>query len=193
MDSETIVTKGKWYNITGLYSGEDMELYINGKLDAFKYWSGSINSSPVDLTIGQSIPGDNQYNFNGKVDDVRLYDYALSYNDVIQFYDLETAIEDDNNSKLPLNCLLYQNYPNPFNSQTNINFQINDLSQVKIDVFNILGQKIVTLVNEEKTPGLYSVKWDGQSSAGVKAPSGIYFIRMKTNEYTNVKKAALLN
>jgi hypothetical protein len=193
LDSETIITKGTWYNITGLYSGEDMELYINGKLDAFKYWNGSINSSPVDLTIGQSIPDDNQYSFKGKIDDVRLYDYALPYDEIIQFYDLETSVGDGEDSELPLNSLLYQNYPNPFNSQTNINFQINNLSLVTIDIYNILGQKVITLLNENKSPGSYTLKWDGESTAGVKVPSGVYFIRMKADNYVSVKKAALLN
>jgi hypothetical protein len=193
LDSETIITKGTWYNITGLYSGEDMELYINGKLDAFKYWNGSINSSPVDLTIGQSIPDDNQYSFKGKIDDVRLYDYALPYDEIIQFYDLETSVGDGEDSELPLNSFLYQNYPNPFNSQTNINFQINNLSLVTIDIYNILGQKVITLLNENKSPGSYTLKWDGESTAGVKVPSGVYFIRMKADNYVSVKKAALLN
>ncbi|RJP56348.1 MAG: T9SS C-terminal target domain-containing protein [Ignavibacteriales bacterium] len=193
LDSESMLQKGKWYNVTGLYSGADMELYVNGKLDAFKIWNGSINSSPVDLTIGQSVPGDNQYNFNGKIDNVQLYDYALPYDEIIQFYDLETSIEDGDDSKLPLSSLLYQNYPNPFNSQTNINFQVNNYSLVTIEIYNILGQKVITLLNEEKSPGSYMLKWNGESSAGIKVPSGVYFIRMKSDNYIGVKKAALLN
>jgi flagellar hook assembly protein FlgD len=102
-------------------------------------------------------------------------------------------VGDGEDSELPLNSLLYQNYPNPFNSQTNINFQINNLSLVTIDIYNILGQKVITLLNENKSPGSYTLKWDGESTAGVKVPSGVYFIRMKADNYVSVKKAALLN
>lgn len=193
LDSETLVTIGQWYNVTALYSGADMELYINGKLDAFKYWSGAINPSPYDLTIGQTVPNNNQFNFNGKLDDIRLYDYSLSYEEIKELNDLGTNIHDDKNSEIPLNSQLHQNYPNPFNGQTNIRFQINKFSTVTIKVYNILGQIVVTLINEEKAPGMYSIKWDGKNSNGMKVNSGVYFIKLNAENYVAVRKAALLN
>lgn len=192
LDSETIITKGRWYNVTGYYSGSDMELYINGRLDAFKYFSGGINSSPFDLTLGQTVPNNTQYNFNGKIDDVRLFDYALSYNEIVQFYDIETSVEDSDDD-LPLSFQLLQNYPNPFNSQTNITFRVKNNSLIKIDIYNVLGQKVVNLINDEFIAGQYSINWDGKNSYGNKANSGVYFIRMKAADFNSVIKAVLLN
>ncbi len=192
LDSETIITKGQWYNVTGYYSGQDMELYINGRLDAFKYFNGGINSSSVDLTLGQTVPNNTQYNFNGKIDDVRLFDYALPYDEIVQFYDIETSVEDIDDD-LPLSFQLLQNYPNPFNSQTNITFRVRNNSLVKIDIYNILGQKVISLLNKEMAAGQHSVIWDGKTNNGDKTNSGIYFIRMKAADYTSVIKAALLN
>lgn len=192
LDSETIITKGQWYNITGYYSGQDIELYINGKLDAFKYFNGGINSSAVDLTLGQTVPNNTQYNFNGKIDDVRLFDYALRYEEIVQFYDIEKSVKDRDDD-LPLSFQLLQNYPNPFNSQTNITFRVKNNSLVNIDIYNILGQKAISLLNKEMAAGEHSVIWDGKTNNGGKTNSGIYFIRMKAADYTSVIKAALLN
>jgi len=192
LDSETIVTSGQWYNVTGLYSGADMELYINGKLDAFKYWTGNINSSPYDLTLGQSLPSNNQNNFSGKLDEIRLYDYAISYEEIKQLNDLETNYEEVN-SGIPLISHLHQNYPNPFNGQTNMRFEINKRTLVSINIYNILGQIVITLLNEEMSAGKYSIRWDGKNTNGIKVNSGIYFIQLNAGKYATVKKTALLN
>jgi photosystem II stability/assembly factor-like uncharacterized protein len=82
---------------------------------------------------------------------------------------------------------LSQNYPNPFNPVTNINYSVSKSGLVRITVFNILGKEIETLVNENLSPGTYSVTFD----AG-KYSSGIYFYRMKTEGFTDVKKMILL-
>lgn len=193
LDSENNVELNKWYNITALYSGTDLELYIDGKLDAFSNWGGNLNTSNVDLTLGQSVPGDNNYNFNGKLDEIRIYDYALPLSEIEKFYDLSTDLNEDGHKVLPDRTSLYQNYPNPFNSQTNISYQIHKSTFVEIDIYNLLGQKVITLLNEEKPAGSYWLKWDGLNLIGTKVPSGIYFIRMKAGNYIDVKKAALLN
>ena len=192
LDSESSITKGQWYNITGYYSGQDMELYINGSLDAFKYFNGGINSSSVDLTLGQTVPNNTQYNFNGKIDDMRLFDYAISYEEIVQYYDIETSVYDRNDD-LPLSFQLLQNYPNPFNSQTNITFRVKNNSLIKIDIYNVLGQKVVNLVNDEFAAGQYSINWDGRNNYGTQANSGIYFIQMKAADFNSVIKAVLLN
>jgi len=191
LDSETEVTIGKWYNVTALYSGSDLELYINGKLDAFKYWSGSIASSPYDLMLAQALPNNNQNNFSGKLDDLRLYDFELPYNDIQKLYDLETSVDDETNN-LPITSTLFQNYPNPFNGQTIVKFQIGSFSKVTIEIYNILGQKVVSLLNEEKSAGEYSISWDGKNNRGIKVNTSVYFIRMKAGNNTFTKKIALL-
>ncbi|MDA3860559.1 MAG: T9SS type A sorting domain-containing protein [Melioribacteraceae bacterium] len=191
LDSETEVTIGKWYNITALYSGSDLELYINGKLDAFNYWSGSIASSPYDLMLAQALPNNNQNNFSGKLDDLRLFDYAIPLHEIQKLYDLETSLEDEINN-LHITSTLFQNYPNPFNGQTIIKFQIGTFSRVTIEIYNILGQKVVSLMNEEKLAGEYSIIWDGKNNRGIQVNSSVYFIRMKSGNNTFTKKIALL-
>lgn len=190
LDSETMVETNRWYNVTALYSGSDMELYINGNLDAFKYWSGSINASNVDLTIGQSVPGDNNYNFDGILDEIRIYDYALPLSEIEQFYDLPTSTDDKNNSSIPEEIYLYQNYPNPFNPTTIISFTINEaMSQQKVSlkVYDVLGNEISTLINNYMNSGKHKISFDASNIS-----SGVYFYQLRVGNIIRSEKMVVI-
>ena len=181
-----------FYNVTVLYDGNDYEIYINGELDAFTSLSGLIMTTPIDLMIGQVLPGNTQYNFKGVLDDIRIYNYALPYSSIQSLYDFITDVKDEKEVSLPKNFGLTQNYPNPFNGQTNIEFQISSQSNVKIQIFNILGQKIKTLLDEEKSPGYYTKIWDSRNDFGDSMNSGIYFIKFNSGKFAETKKMTLL-
>jgi len=88
---------------------------------------------------------------------------------------------------IPDNFVLYQNYPNPFNPTTYIRFDVHNSSHIKIIVYDILGKEITTLVDEKLRAGSYEVDWDGSGY-----PSGVYFYRLVTKDYIDVKKMVLL-
>ena len=88
---------------------------------------------------------------------------------------------------LPSNYKLGQNYPNPFNPTTTIKFSIPGSSFVTLKVYDMLGREITSLVNEEKSPGIYTVKFDGSTLA-----SGIYFYHLHAGNYTETKKFILM-
>ena len=90
-------------------------------------------------------------------------------------------------AEIPSNFYLSQNYPNPFNPTTSIKFSIPRSSFVSIKVYDILGREIKSLVNEEKSPGVYTVKFDGSTLV-----SGIYFYRLHAGNYTETKKFILM-
>lgn len=192
IDSETELIKNNLYNVTVLYDGNDFEIYINGELDAFTSLLGLIMTTPIDLMIGQVLPANTQYNFKGVLDDIRIYNYALPYSSIQSLYDFVTDVKDEQEVSLPKNFGLTQNYPNPFNGQTNIEFQISSQSSVKIQIFNILGQKIKTLIDEEKSPGYYTIIWDSKNDFGDSMNSGIYFIKFTAGKFTEAKKMTLL-
>ena len=192
LDSETELILNNLYNVTVLYDGDDYEIYINGELDAFTSFSGLIQTTSIDLMIGQVLPDNTQYNFKGILDDIRIYNYALSYSSIQSLYDYVTDIEDDQEIEIPKNFGLEQNYPNPFNSQTNIRFQLSIQSRVQLEIFNILGQKIKTLIDEEKSPGYYTIDWDGRNDCGYSVNSGIYFIKFSSDKFSDTKKMTLL-
>ncbi|MCX6168333.1 MAG: T9SS type A sorting domain-containing protein [Ignavibacteriales bacterium] len=99
-----------------------------------------------------------------------------------------TSVSDDLNKKeIPTNYSISQNYPNPFNPSTKIKYQISTSGKVSLNVFDLLGNKIATLVNDFRSPGSYTVDFDGEN-----IPSGIYFYRIQVNEYTEAKKMILI-
>lgn len=86
---------------------------------------------------------------------------------------------------------LEQNYPNPFNPSTIISFDVPEDSYVRLKIFNIIGQEVVQLVNENKTAGRYQVNWNGVDNLGNKVTSGVYLYSLKANDRTFTKKMIL--
>jgi len=172
-----------------LYSGSDFEVYLNGDLDAFGSWSGAILQTPVDLTIGQMLPTDQGYNFDGILDDIKIYNYALSVQQIEDLASWTTGVQEGD-GVLPLHLALDQNYPNPFNPQTTIRFALpwsHDDAHVRLVVFDVLGREVATLINTPLGPGTYKVQWDAE-----RFPSGVYYYQLQTPGTTIVKKMMLL-
>lgn len=87
---------------------------------------------------------------------------------------------------------LLQNYPNPFNPETSITFSLPVAGVVQLDIFNLLGQKVRTLVNGLREASVHTVQWNGKNDAGVQVPSGLYFYRIKAEGFTDTKRMLLL-
>ncbi len=96
---------------------------------------------------------------------------------------------DDN---LPKSFSVSQNYPNPFNPTTVIEYSIPMASRVSIRIYNILGQVVKTLTDENKLAGTYSVIWDGTNQSGKPVTSGVYFYYVKTDDFKETKKMTLI-
>ncbi|KAA3606533.1 MAG: T9SS C-terminal target domain-containing protein [Calditrichaeota bacterium] len=92
-----------------------------------------------------------------------------------------TDIEETENNVIPLEFDLSQNFPNPFNPSTQINFTISENSFVKLNVYNVLGQKVKTLVNEQRKAGNFSTHWNGTNELGKQVSSGVYFYKLETS------------
>jgi hypothetical protein len=91
-------------------------------------------------------------------------------------------------ARIPDGFALRANYPNPFNPTTRIQFDLPEASNVRLTVFNILGQEVATLVNEEVGAGYQTVEWNAANSNGVNVPSGVYIYQMKATSLTNGKQ-----
>jgi hypothetical protein len=94
--------------------------------------------------------------------------------------------------QIPNEYKLSQNYPNPFNPTTNISFQIKDNGRVMITIYDILGKKVRTLVDENLNAGYYTVQWNGLSDNGMSLSSGTYFYKIDAGSFTSVKRMLLI-
>ena len=96
------------------------------------------------------------------------------------------------NRNLPTNFTLYQNYPNPFNMDTEIGFALSTFGHVTLDIFDILGRKIRTLVSGSLDAGYHSFRWNSADDNGAAVSSGLYFYKLQTGETDAIKKMLLL-
>ncbi len=111
------------------------------------------------------------------------------WSEVFKFNIIITDVEDE--KQIPSEFALEQNYPNPFNPSTRIQYQVPNISQVTLKVFDVLGNEVATLVNEEKTAGSYEVEF--QSSVGShQLASGIYYYQLRADSFLKIRKMILI-
>jgi len=96
-----------------------------------------------------------------------------------------TAVDDDNLT--PFTFELSQNYPNPFNPATAISFSLPEACDVRLEIYNITGQKVATLIAGRRQAGHHTIEWDGSSFA-----SGVYLYRLEAGNFAETKKMLLL-
>jgi len=117
----------------------------------------------------------------------RGLNWLKGYTDVFDFEEEHTSI--------PKSIKLFQNYPNPFNPNTSIQFTVNSgqsFLHITLKIYNIRGQWVRTLVDEDKPGGNYAVLWDGRDEGGKEVSSGIYFYKLTAGSSSEVKKMVLL-
>ena len=132
----------------------------------------------------------NNYSFTDANVDVGKYSYRLKQVDFNGSFEYSDVVEVD--VPAPLVFVLEQNYPNPFNPSTLINYQIPQNADVNLEIYNALGQKVKSLVNEIQEPGNYEVVWNGKNDSGNTLPSGVYLYRITAGSYIKVMKMIFL-
>lgn len=116
----------------------------------------------------------------------------LAHTKVEPDFDMVTVALSGAAPGLPTTYALEQNYPNPFNPSTIISYSLPTPGNVSLDVFNVLGQKVVTLVDEYQAAGVYEQTWDGHNASGQTVSSGVYFYRVTSGNFVDTKKMMLL-
>jgi hypothetical protein len=97
-----------------------------------------------------------------------------------------------NGASVPREYALHQNYPNPFNPETIISLELPFGGRARLSVYNILGRKVITLLDEELAAGTHTVLWDGADESGQAVASGVYLYRLETETVTLSRKMMLL-
>lgn len=104
----------------------------------------------------------------------------------------DSYVSNDNLVTAPVPFVLNQNYPNPFNPETTIDFSVNTKSEVKLEVYNLKGQRINTLLNSTLNKGNHQVNWNGTDDKGANVTSGVYIYKMTAEGFTQTKKMILM-
>ncbi len=126
-----------------------------------------------------------KYKYKDNLSHSGKYKYRLKIIDLDGSYKYGEIVEVT--AEIPLEYELSQNYPNPFNPTTTINFSIKTEDNVKLTVYNVLGEKITDLVNKKMKAGRYKIEFNASNLA-----SGVYFYRLRSGKFVSVKKMLLL-
>jgi len=118
---------------------------------------------------------------------VRIGDYPCAYDQSDSYFTIAYPVSTENETELPTEFSLEQNYPNPFNPITNIKYQIPEISFVTLKIYDVIGNQITTLVNEEKPAGFYNMEFDASILS-----SGVYFYSLQASNFVETKKMILI-
>jgi hypothetical protein len=189
LTSVTSVNDGTWKYITATFDGTTMKIYINGVLDA----SVSAGFTSIFASTGNLHIGKQEYNsgvfgypFIGTIDEMKLYNKALTLSEVQSLYALtKSSYEEDLtvDEKIINNC-----FPNPFSSDLNISYTVTDDSDVLIEIYDYTGKVISKVVDEEQVSGNYNITWNSDESL----TNGIYFCRIIVNGKATTSKIMLV-
>ncbi|MCB9088176.1 MAG: S8 family serine peptidase [Calditrichae bacterium] len=201
-----------WFRMVSMESGEDFWVqFYNGSawqtVAAFArgatYGGVTLNNNVfyhVTITLSNT-----QYNFPTNAKLRFMCDASNNSDDVyideIEFRGLSSGAAGSQIQPITLNALnsnqpevfeLAQNYPNPFNPTTTIQYSLPEATQVRLDIYNMTGQKVRTLVSGGMEAGQHSVQWDGTNEFGEKVTSGMYIYRIVAGDFVQTRKMVLL-
>ncbi len=182
--SSYIVVENEWNFVAVFYDYTNSKLYLwneieSAAIDTFDF-NAPLFPNNDKLYIGSS--GENGFKrFWGRIDDVRI---SNNKSDVL---DISTNVKQQNLSTVPNKFTLEQNYPNPFNPSTTIEFSLSEKNFTKLDVYNVIGEHVKSIVNQELDKGEHEITFNATN-----LPSGIYFYKLEQGTNTTLKKMILL-
>jgi hypothetical protein len=176
---------------------------MNANPNDENYYAELANMIPCYINVGDEIKVIDET--HGEIDLFFLDDnsygpYAtsqvgLNNGGTLKYASIKVEFPENNSTEpsvVPVAARLGQNYPNPFNPETTISYEMLQNGEVTINVYNLKGQKVKTLVNDTKAAGEHTVVWNGKDDSGNNVSSGVYFYKMQAGRYTSTKKMILM-
>ena len=183
------VTRNSWKTLkmyikmnTGAYKNGKLKVWIDGVLKLDRSDIQFIDDTDARIT---ELWLDNYYGGSGTSPQTQ-YVYIDNISVATTEGDLKPVVAQ------PRGYVLHDNYPNPFNPETTISFLVPEPASVKIDIYNVMGQQIATLLNSTVETGYHEVNWNGTNRSGKRVADGVYFYRMEADGYVQSRKMLLL-
>ena len=192
-----IVSAGQGYRLTWeapppASDGDEAEYY-----GVYRTTGGSVEVDDpgqlLHLTAGAQTEYDDSTALPGTTYRYAVVSYDKGDNESAPSGQVTTTVEAAGGDRLPVTPALRQNYPNPFNAMTIIEFELSDgAASVSLEIYNIIGQRVITLLDEPLAPGHYRITWDGTDRTGRRAASGIYLCRLRAGDWSQTNRMVLI-
>ncbi|MBT7311436.1 T9SS type A sorting domain-containing protein [bacterium] len=179
----------QWYHLTGTYNGSNMKLFIDGNMVSETTAQSGLITYPdyCWFEIGSYRDDDELNNFTGCLDDIRLYNRALSADEISELVIPLSAV-----ASLPVHYQLPANYPNPFNPSTTIRYAVPaNGAHVTLNIYDTRGKLIANLVDETCEQGNKTATWNGTNLSGSKVASGVYLVKLGGDGFSGTRKIML--
>ncbi len=175
LDTKALLKNEEWYHFAMVYSGTDMEIYLNGQLDAFVPFAGEILTTTYDLILGKARP-DQDFYFEGRLDDIYLFNHALSPTHIKVMYENVVAIKELKSIEETIKV-----FPNPVNECLFVDFSRLPVSKINYQLIDLSGKIISNgmWLNNRKSQFILNTS---------KVQSGVYFIKIKTGGLSTTRK-----
>ena len=160
-----------WYDLEARVANNQVSVYLDGQP------LSTLQNLPITGNPTRAFAF-GTYNANAEYDNAYVYDDTPASKETLAFQ--------------PETYRLWNNHPNPFNPETTIVYEVPEETAVQLDIYNLLGQPIRTLIAQRHKPGRYRVEWDGRDQAGRAMASGVYFYRLQADRHSDVRKMTLL-
>jgi hypothetical protein len=194
----TLVIAQQTYELTPGVKGNQIVLQLSNisQTQSAENVEVKLTKQPENLTFSKTKA--EIKNINTSEEKEATFEFDVRYNSTITKNDTLEFLITDNQTihqtkqfifsyAAPKEYRLEQNYPNPFNPSTKIRYQVSSISQVSLKVYDILGNEVVTLVNEQKEPGYYEVEFKASNIA-----SGVYIYRLTSGKFVSTKKMLMV-
>ncbi|MDP8203790.1 MAG: T9SS type A sorting domain-containing protein [Candidatus Tenebribacter mawsonii] len=187
---EDVKTKSYMKDMDYLTAIDRLETIINNSQIPDEVVMAMIDEGYCYMELAEG--GDRGLPVNCTVKTATFDDYRAKVRELESQFSFYLEEDDQNTTPIAGNILSLTNFPNPFNPTTTISFDLASESDVSIIVYNVKGQKVKQLINEQLSIGQHSIEWDGKDSNNKSIASGIYFYKISAGKSTSMKKMLLL-
>ena len=177
-----------WHHFATVFNGTTVRYFFDGAYIGSQPMAMSIAADNRPLTIGADFPGIPEY-FNGKIDDVCIYNRALSDGDIAELYNQATPT--DVAGSTPSLTVGYA-IPNPASTESRVEFELAAAEDIRLDVFDVAGHHVRSLASGWHEAGPHGISWNGRADDGRAAASGVYFFRLRTARETLTRRIVLI-
>ena len=164
----------QWHHVATVFNGSTVRYFYDGAFIGTQPMVMTITPDNRPLTIGADTPGVFEI-FNGKIDDLCIYNRALSDTDILQLKNQTTVSAV---SSLTPRFTIGRAVPNPAGSETHVDYTLSQAQHVDVTVYDVAGRRVRILDSGIRAAGQHVATWDGRAEDGSQAPSGVYFFRL---------------
>ncbi|HFB68104.1 MAG TPA: T9SS type A sorting domain-containing protein, partial [Calditrichae bacterium] len=181
-----------WVQDWSTWPTNDLDVIVVAP-DGRTYYQGATLDGPEFVRINNPVPGTYELHVIGYTiwKDIDGFRLGVQVTTPSQIY-TGNATGEGNISLAPAEFALAPNFPNPFNPSTTIRYQLAREVPVRLEIFNIQGQRVRTLVHAVQSAGFYSVEWDGRNDAGQPVASGTYIYRLQAGSFVQTRQMTLM-